>query len=173
MWSIVFDHMFDHVLNLQAFSNSQCQSRAFKWPRLAETNSGVAPDRVREFMQAPDSMRTWTASKWPFSAAICLKGWICAPPKASQKAISGHKMHHPNTHTHNPITGFCLNRHKKMQNKNKAMATGPAILEQATEVCTCVHLPFLCQHQLLWVPELQSHTHWLQPWRVEFPAVRL
>lgn len=98
---------------------------------------------------------------------------MCTTKSIPKSYIRPQNASPQHTHTHNPITGFCLNRHKKMQNKNKAMATGPAILEQATEVCTCVHLPFLCQHQLLWVPELQSHTHWLQPWRVEFPAIRL
>ena len=172
---MVFDHMYNvHVLNLQAFSTSQCQSRAFKWPRLAETNSGVAPDRVQEFMQAPDSMRTWTASKWPFSAAICLKGWILVHNQKHPKSyiIRPQNATPQQTQCHNKVMSESPPP-KKMQNENEAMATGPAVLEQATVVCTCVHLPFLCQHQLLWVPELQSHTHWLQPWRVEFPAVRL
>ena len=122
--------MFGH-LNLQAFSNSQCQSQAFKWPRLAETNSGVAPDRVREFMQAPDSMRTWTASKWPFSAAICL---------SIQKAISGHKMQHHNTH--NARTGLFLNRQKKCKTKMRQWPLGLLFLSKRQRCVLVLIYPF-------------------------------
>ena len=59
----IFLNIFKHLHHTLTFTYFHILSLdlaipAFRWPRLADTNKGVAPDRVQEFMLAPASIST-------------------------------------------------------------------------------------------------------------------
>lgn len=85
------------------------QKRTVEWPRIeCENSCGHQTQWGHERLPSGHSPRQYAS-----------KAEYVHHQKYPKKLYPATRCITPtHTHTHNPITGFCLNRHKKMQNKN-------------------------------------------------------